>query len=798
MFSLATILDQLTGLSRVSWSDPRAALGWRWPLPPWGWALIVLAAAAVGYWSYRRLLGPSKARLALASLRAALVLALAALLVGPMLVVNQEITEPDVLLVLVDQSASMEIRDMPGPAGAAPISRRQALEAALQEHAELFGPQKLGHERKILWLGFAGNTFEIDPFAASAPPPDAQRQTTALRTAIEQALQRATGQRVSGMVIMSDGRSPQSASAALIHRLQRRLINVFAVPLGAESPTLNLAIAQVDAPEKAFINDDVPVTVWLDRYPDNARVDPQRVTVRLVDAQTGKTLDEKHASDDQLRQPVRLTARSAAVGPVPWRVELLDEQAAAGAEQPHAEFPQVLLTHKDENVATELVDQPIGVLYVEGYPRWEFRYLKNMLVREKSLKSSTLLLSADHAFAQEGQLPITRLPNSAEELKPYDVIVIGDVAAGYFSQEQLRLLAEHVAARGAGLLWIGGSNDTPRSYEGTALAGLLPMRSPSSVNRLDPSLGAVTLKPTAQAEALQVFHLHAGGAGEARETAWPKALPPLAWAQNLGELKSSAEVLAASEPIAGRAYPLVTRLRYGAGQALYVGTDETWRWRFGRGDLYFEQFWMQLIRLLGRARLEQGAGRATLEISSRRLEQDQTALVSLHIRDEMLSQRELPRISVAVVRAEAEATPGKDAAVEKIELLPVPNGDEKRGQGVVYQAPWRPSVSGKLTLRLAEPALEDLNLSRSVEVVRADDELRQPAPDRAKLASLAEQTGGQVLGLDQLEQLMRIPSRPQRTPNDIREPLWNSYLALLLIAALLTAEWIGRKAIRLV
>ena len=42
-----------------------------------------------------------------------------------------------------------------------------------------------------------------------------------------------------------------------------------------------------------------------------------------------------------------------------------------------------------------------------------------------------------------------------------------------------------------------------------------------------------------------------------------------------------------------------------------------------------------------------------------------------------------------------------------------------------------------------------------------------------------------------------IPSNPQRTPNDLREPLWNSYFALFAVVGLLTAEWIGRKVIRL-
>ena len=121
-----------------------------------------------------------------------------------------------------------------------------------------------------------------------------------------------------------------------------------------------------------------------------------------------------------------------------------------------------------------------------------------------------------------------------------------------------------------------------------------------------------------------------------------------------------------------------------------------------------------------------------------------------------------------------------------------PSGEPGAAGGKVYQAIWRPSAAGALTLRVAEPALDDLNLMRGIEVVRTDDEMRQPAPDRERLAALAAATGGKVVPLDRLGELEKlIPNRARRTPNDLREPLWNSYLALFVIVILITAEWIG-------
>jgi len=116
-----------------------------------------------------------------------------------------------------------------------------------------------------------------------------------------------------------------------------------------------------------------------------------------------------------------------------------------------------------------------------------------------------------------------------------------------------------------------------------------------------------------------------------------------------------------------------------------------------------------------------------------------------------------------------------------------------------YRAAWQVATSGPLLLRVTEPVLEDLNLERSLDVVALDDELRQVRPDHQRLKTLAQQTGGRVVPLDDLATIWQIaPNRAKITPNDVRETLWDSAMALCLVIFLLTLEWIIRRAIRLV
>jgi len=833
----ASWVDRLLGLDAISLLDESTHFAFGHTQPAWLWALVILLAVGFSAWSYHHLLGSRSVRGFLALLRGLLVVLVVVLLCKPEIVRRDEKVEQDWLLVLIDRSSSMQVRDTPAPApapapgsvagdsdeagpkrsegpDAPPISRDEALLAALRDQSEVFGDQRLGKDRKIHTLGFGGRTFELAPPWGGLEVKPAEDPATAVRTAIEQALQEAAGHPISGIVLMTDGQSPQSTGSELVHRLEQHAVSVFAVPVGSQTLPLDLAVSRVDAPQRAFINDAVPVGVVVDRIGGgDQEVRTQDVFVRLIDADTGAVLDEVSLADKSFGQEVRLKARSGVVGPTKWRVEVEHRAAGGGAGK-----TELLTANNVRTMSVEMIDRPIRVLYVEGYPRWEYRYLKNMLLREKSIDSSMLLLTADRAFAQEGDTPITRAPNTPEELRPYDVIILGDVPAGYFSARQIALLKDHVSGGGAGLMWIGGERHVPLDYAATPLADLLPMRRPAAVARLNPDLGEVDLLPTPAAQQLAVLELRGPDVenGVLRDLArygsrvpddWPRGLPPLQWAQDLGPLKPTAEVLAhwpvptggATEDSAAT-QPLLVRLRYGAGQSVYVGTDETWRWRYGRGEMYFEQFWIQLVRMLGRDRVQQSGQRARLVVADRRLAQGEATVVSLTLDDPALIARDLNKVTVDVY----DGTGPEADPIDRIELRPVTEteadpelGDTRVRQS--FRATWRARYAGRLDLRVSEGALADVDLRQPVEVIAPDDEWRRPQADHARLVALAEQTGGAVVPLNELARLEDlVPNRARRTPDDLREPIWNSTLALVVVIGLITIEWIIRKVIRLV
>jgi hypothetical protein len=801
---LASFLDRLLGLDEsMSLSGDQTALGWEHPLPGWAWLLIVIAAFAIAHGSYARMQGARWARFGLATFRALLLIALAVLLAGPTVVRTDVTPEPDWLLVMIDRSASMTFQDT--ESGDAVISREDALRRALSEQLGVFGEDALGEGRNIVWFGYDREAYPIDALNDIEQLNDPSVQATNLRTAIDQALQAAAGRTVSGVVVFGDGQSPQPTGQAYADKLARQEVPVFTVPLGSAVPRLDLAIERVDSPVSAFAGDLVPIAVTVRRQDlipgedDGRAIDPADVKVRLVNTQTGEVMDEQTLAEPGLGSPLRLEAMSDEPGELDLRVEVSYEGQTRTIKQ------EIATSNNSRSVSIAMVDRPIKVLYIEGTARWEYRFLVSMLTREESIDSSILLVDADRGFVQEGDSPISRFPLTAEELRPYDVIVIGDVHPRFFSDRQLALVREHVATRGAGLLWIGGERHTPNLYAGTDLELLLPMTAPSSVGRLVSDEGReVPIEPTEAAVQLNLLRLSLKRDNDAPAAGpeWPTNLPPFRWAQDLGPLRPGARPLANAvgmvDAQTGEPSPMVVLYRFGGGEVIYVGTDETWRWRRAGGEVYFEQFWIQLIRKLGRTRVQQLDDRAQFTVAPAAVDLGATQLVELVIDDPALIRSAPPSVRVRVMTV--GETPDDREVVAEIELRPSGfQGDLASGARAVYSANWRSDRPGRFVLEVAEPLLEALELEAPAEVRDPAQELARAATDHPRLIALAKGTGGAVVPLDDLAQLEGlVPDRAREITSETRRPLTNTLLALCVLLGLLTLEWALRRGLKLV
>ncbi|MEQ8318022.1 MAG: hypothetical protein RIE77_00930 [Phycisphaerales bacterium] len=790
------LASRLFSLRELGFGQDGVTLGFDRPLPTWGWALVVIACVLVGWWGYRKLEGPKTARSVLAGIRAALILLLVVLACGPRLERTSERLEPDWVLVLVDRSVSMRVADAPiAVAGTSRATRDQQVRALLERHGAMFA--EIATDRELVWLGFDAAAFDLrarsgDEQVEPGPPelPEADGRRTALGSAITGALTRAAARPLSAVVVFSDGRSIDAPSAAVVRRLVGERVPVHVVPIGSPEAATDVALVQAVAPEAAFAGDQAPVRVRIDR---RGPAGGSSGVLRLVDRATDEVIDEvrigagdERWSDDEIE--LTLVASDLQAGETDWQVRFVPDE------------PDLLAENDSADLSVRVVDRALRVLYIDGSPRWERRYLTSMLLREPSVRSSSLLLAARRSFIEEGNVTIGFPPTSDEEWAEYDVVVVGDVRSGLFSAEQLDQLREHVASRGAGLLWVGGIANTPASWRGTPLENLLPFRMDQGAGVSDSSR-PVVLERTPSGERLGVLRL------DESLTTWPDYLSDpqtgwnrLWWSQRIDDaaLKPTAEVLARFVPVegVGPALPAVLTMPYGSGRVVYVATDEIWRFRYGRGEPLFERFYLPLVRMQARGRLARTGAEAALSVSPRPALVERPARVEVRLLDQSLVDRRLPAVR-AQVRPIGE---GAQAAAPQSLTLGIEDTGARRSLSQGYAASWLPTEPGTYEIIVDEPLLAPLGLRIEVDVLADSDELRDPMADHDLLASLAEQTGGRVLGIDTLGELpgalprreVVIAGQPQL------EPLWDRPVVLIVLLLLLAGEWVGRRLIRLI
>ena len=405
-----------------------------------------------------------------------------------------------------------------------------------------------------------------------------------------------------------------------------------------------------------------------------------------------------------------------------------------------------------------------------------------------------MLLSADRDFAQEGNTPLARLPRDADEFARFDLVILGDVPAGFLTEARQEAIRELVERRGGGLVLLGGPRSMPGTWSESALASLVPFSGGFDLERRD---GAVMMRPTEEAARLGVLRLD-----EESENGWPVDLSDpdygwsrLQWVQRIDpeRLKPTAEVLAeaisAEDPTnQSETTPLVIGMRYGAGQVLYVATDEIWRWRYGRGETFHERFWIQLLRLLGREAIESDVP-VRLAATPERAVVGRPVLVTVDLLDG----------SLGIDPPETVLVEARDADGEIAVTAELARAAESSWTGTFI-----PERLGPLDIVVSEPGLAALadGATVRIEVGRPDDELRLADADHALLASLAEQTGGAVHRLDDDRPVLdrvheAIPNRAIVTESPIRERIWTSPLFFMLILLLAATEWSVRRLSRL-
>lgn len=753
----------------------------------WNFVVIALAAGLV-FWVYRNEARSRPVRIALGLIRASLLALVIALLNGPVLTLGQSRTEPSVLAVLIDDSISMRVRDAAGDESAEPESRLEAVVRLLTgEDQQLL--RELERTHKVRLYRFNSTAFPLS--GATTQPGDSIAadvaalksleplgQNTQVAKSIRAVLDDLQGQRLAGVVVLTDGRdTPAQPLAATLAALKDASAKVYPIAVGSDKPPQNISLQSVSAQESAFKGDIVNVKVQLRGSGYRSGHD---VTLTLKDKTSGAQLKDADG------KPVERTVSLADDAPVEAELQFKADEVGTMDVTVEAKRQPGELDDADNTrtMQVAVLDAKINVLYVDGYPRWEYRYIKNEMIRDPSIDISCLLTSADPSFRQEGDRPITRFPESIEELMEYDVVVIGDVDPRQFSDAQLQLVSEFVAKKGGGFGMIAGPLFSPIAYRNTPIEAILPV----NISRVQPDDGAtITMgfRPvlTKEGASSSLFRFFADKT--VNERFLREEIQPIFWYSKGATAKPGVGEVYAQHPTEigpdNRKALLLVLGRFGAGRTLFSAIDDSWRWRFYTGEQIFDTYWVQQLRYLARSK-KLGQRRFTFTSLRPSYELGEQVRVMMRVLDPQLAGQLPEQIRVDI----------QDGSGQLVRQEPLMRQED---QSDLYTLSFTADRIGKFTAKLPPIAggVEAMDLPIEVSVPRL--ELAEPQIDRTALSRLAQETMGTSVELakarDELPRL--IPSAAKTIPIESSQPLWDAPLAMMLFVLLITAEWVLRK-----
>lgn len=756
---------------------------------PWpAWLILVFAVAAVWFvaWLYSREKGTATRRrkAALAALRCLLIALVLAVLFKPILAVEKSEFKEAYVVVLLDDSLSMRLRDRYGdPKERAALARVAGTEeAALDElsradlvngllrNARIGLLERLGRECKLRVATFSTELRGVAPGAERGAEdivaPHGDR--TLLGAALREAAEGLRGHRIAAAVVFTDGRTHDVDPTAI--EIARRLsafhgesFPVFTVGVGALDTGKDIEVVKVLAPTAVRKDDQVTFNAVVSAQGFSGEVD----VLLKADGKLVRTARVRLEGDGPQSVPIRYTPE--APGTFRFSVEVPPEPGELSTENNASSH---VLTVKEARTK---------VLFVAGQPSYFYRFLKNALVVDKSILLSCWLQSADPDFIQEGSRRITHYPETRQELFEFDVVAFSDVDPAGFRPEQLGDLRAFVGQFGGGFIFVAGPFYPPEVWKGTPVEELLPVVV-GGVAAGGELLGGRSLKDAFRPRLTEQGRIH--GITQLADTpaeslkVWEN-FPGTFWYHPVSRAKPGAVVLAEHpyDRDERGPMPLIVVGRYDPGRALYCGIDGTWRWRFWVGDLFFNRFWVQAINYVGSYRILGGSRRIQLATDKRSYALGERVVVQAQCLDDAFRP-----LQAEGIEAKLEA---QGAAPQAVRLLP-----SRQGQGI-FEGSFVASRPGSAVLSLALGADQE---ALSFEVHLPDTEFQHPTMDARTLREVADATRGAFLRLHEAERLAdHIQAAGQEITTEVQDPIFDAPLVLILFLGLVCAEWWFRK-----
>ena len=735
-----------------------------------GFVLLILIALLVGIFIYFIYIRPRwkldrGTTAALVALRAALLALMIVLLLRPVVVVSSVIPRSSYIAVVVDDSLSMKLPDVPGGS-----TRLDTIKQALlnENSGKPSFLSRLEEKFKTNLYGFAGALSAVK----DGNDLNGNGHSSDLAGALDETIKRSSGMPLSAVVIASDGASnvPRDLAATL-RELRARDISVFTVGVGNTTRPMDAELTRVNMPRRVLVGSRLNIEAFVALTGYGAT----RVLLAIrEDGRAVKTEEFSFRGNDT--QAVNLEIVPTTPGIHRYTIEITPLDG------------ELTVENNKQDALVEVIQGPMRILYVEGEPRWELGKIReSLLPNEKNITLVCLQRTGENKFYRQGVGNQTELvsgfPKTEEELFAYDALIIGSVEAGFFSADELRNIEAFVARRGGGLLALGGrlAFDGGK-YKGTTLEELLPVSlTGNPIDDANSFLPVYKPQLTAAGQNHPITRLN-DDHGQ-NQKSWNE-LPPISVSEVLMGVKPGASVLLEAKKVDGSSsqlVPLLIQQRYGRGQTLALTASDTWRWRMRMDSksTAHETFWRQMLRYLVSGTPLQTEVTSEQDVYAL----DDTVRIVADIRDKKYN-------AVTDARATARVTKPSGVNVEVPLKFTTLNGVN------TYDGEFKVDELGQHKIELvgSSGTLGPLNAKSDLLVSDLNREFYGAAQNSDLLKRVATETGGKYYTPSEAQKLLDdLTYRQSPYSERVTKDLWDMPINFMLIVGLLSAEWFLRK-----
>ncbi len=819
--SFHDIIGRLLNLENVKSVDqirPSLAAPWARQHPSWVlFGCLVLAAIALGFYARLQPKTHGHMRWPLAVMRGLTLIALLMILAEPVLTVSVTDNPRPLLWVLFDGSDSMGIADeltdtqreqlgaavgikpsatLPSasdnPDKVTKLARIDYVKAwiaknqdnvlnKLQEKFRLKGFifERADGVRSLNWTGNV--TEKVDTTQASGQL-TTTGQVTAIGKALDDLAMRHATSNLAGVVVVSD--FDQNSGPPPLAKAQSLRVPLYTVGVGPTA-ALDLAV-DLQAPPLMKKAERSTVTVTLRQ----SGLPSETVQVRVTARPLGGAGDMMSSAISSITVGEKQVQLQSSVTPI----EFPFTPEETGRFEFIAEVPPITgeVVEQNNRVSREvnIRDDFLRLMYVEYEPTWEWRFIKEVFHRDKLVGTRgfrTFLRSSDPKVRISNELFLPTLTPQRSEFFAQDVIFLGDMPSTTLNPRFCEMLKEFVDKFGGGLVVIAGPRFGSGQLAATSLADMLPVVVDPDARLQDQRQFRLQLSPEAQQ--IDFMQLGSGGEEENRK-AWDN-LGALPWYQPVARKHPLGTVLAqhpSDTCVDGKTpQPLIAIRQYGAGQVVYLGFNETWRLRRKYGELYYRQFWGQMIHRLGLSHALGSQKRFVVRTDRDKYQADDKVTIKVEAYDANFEPLSDEKLADHKLLGEMLAPPA-EGEVAHAQPITIPQLREG-----VFETQIPVFNGGEHRLRVKDPITGE-HTEVAFQVTSLSAERRSAVRNVALQEELARATGGKSYDLTTASRLVDDIRTDTISETSIRIfPLASTWVCFVLVTVLMLGEWLARK-----